>query len=75
MANAAARPQQVKEWNITPILRVQAWVDNTFQSMGLPTKTGTGSKYQDDTQHVVMIPDLAFNGYNIFFLIRYMYIR
>lgn len=52
-----------------------AWVDNAFQSMGFLAKTDTGSKYQDDTQHVVLIPKLAFNGYTIFFLIRYTYIH
>lgn len=50
-----------------------AWVDNTFQSMSLLAKTDTGSKYQDDTQHVVLIPELVFNV--ILFLFDKIYIH
>lgn len=44
-----------------------AWADNAFQSMSLLAKTDTGSKYQDDTQHVVLIPELVFNVILFFF--------
>lgn len=45
--------------DITPIL--QTWIDDAFKS--LPAKTGTGSGYEDDILHIVLIPEFAFNGY------------